>query len=344
VKVRRILFILIAVVLLVGVIGCATPKETAKDPTQETPTQETPTQEAPKKIVDVNIGTGPSGGVYHSIGILFAEVINKELSNFRSHAEPSGAGTDNTKRMTLGEFDIGLSLSANVMWGAKGIGPFQEVQPVSLLATGHTMPWVLLVRADSNINSWADLKGAKIAGPPQQAVSGWELIDTSLEYYNLSKDDLKQIPPTSNLGDAVDLIRAGDLDGTIWPTPARGVAPFIDLAATTELRWLGMEDDLIKHVLEVYPFMQKVTVPAGTNDGQKESFTAVAEIMQVMIHNDIDEETAYTLTKTLCENFNLIENIMYSGREWTLEQAVSSKNWAPYHPGSIKYYQEVGVW
>lgn len=295
--------------------------------------------------VEIYIGTGPTGGTFHTLGVLFAEIINAE-TNYRAHAEPTDAAVDNIRRMDRGELDLGFTYTANPYWAIRGEEVFEEdgEMDINNLISGHTSPWTLLVRADSDIYSWGDLEGERIYGVPPGGLIGWEIIDMSLEYHGLSRDDLAEIPAVTNLPDAVELIAAGEYDGIVWPYATRGVPAFLDLAATTDVRFVGMEDGQREELLERLEWFDHVTVPAGRQEGQDEDYTTITEVLDIMVRPDLDEEVVYNVTKALGENLHRVTEVMEAGEEWTLEQATFSREVLPYHPGAIRYYEEEGVW
>jgi uncharacterized protein len=65
--------------------------------------------------------------------------------------------------------------------------------------------------------------------------------------------------------------------------------------------------------------------------------------MNVLVRQDLDDQTAYNVTKGITENLD-----KYKAAHRLLEQAVSlqsftEKGLAPFHPGAEKYYREKGL-
>jgi len=53
---------------------------------------------------------------------------------------------------------------------------------------------------------------------------------------------------------------------------------------------------------------------------------------------------AYQIVKTLWEHDKELGAIHVRLKDWTNDRFVSSKATVPYHPGAVKFYQEMGVW
>lgn len=337
---KKLIFLLLATLVLVGsLIGCG-----GEAPAGGNGAEAPAPAPAPAETVHISIGTAPAGGDFYNTGVLIADILNQELTNYRVNAEPTDAAVDNIRRMQRGEMEMGFTYAANVYWAVRGEEIFDEEIPLDILIATTTAPWHLMVRADSGIDSWADLAGKRVAGVPAGGLVGWKIIDRSLEFYGMTRDDLAAMPAVTNLPDMIEEIKAGDFDGIVWPFPVRGAPAFIDLGATTDLKWISMEEDHMDYILEELPFLSKVTIPAGSNEGQPMDFTCVAEITLIMIRPDLDEQVVYEMTEALAKNLHRFEELSVAGREVTLERAVAVKDVLNYHPGAVKYYQEQGVW
>lgn len=295
------------------------------------------------KTVEIKVGTAPSGSVFYALGVKLSEVIPAALPNYKVTAQPTGATVENIRRMSTGELDIAFTYGSNIYWANAGEKVFKEKYPVRVLVGGHLAPWVLLVREDAGITSWKNLKGKRIANAPPGGLIAEEVWATALEYYGLTPKDLATVTKIPNVNETVEQIKNKQLDGLFWPTARGGMAPFIDLARSTKTRWLGFDEEAIKHILAKYPFLVRAEVPVGTNEGQANSYVSVSDRVHIVAMEKMDEEVAYNLTKAIVEN-NRFAEVMPAGSEWTRESAVASKGTLEYHPGAIKYYKEIGIW
>jgi hypothetical protein len=60
--------------------------------------------------------------------------------------------------------------------------------------------------------------------------------------------------------------------------------------------------------------------------------------------DDLSDETAYQAVKAMWENYKDFAPIHVLLKDWIQERFVSKEALIPYHPGTIKFYKEKGVW
>jgi TRAP transporter TAXI family solute receptor len=60
------------------------------------------------------------------------------------------------------------------------------------------------------------------------------------------------------------------------------------------------------------------------------------------VHEDVDEDAVYLITKTMFENLTFLQNIHPATNEMSLDSALGGLP-APLHPGAVRYFQEAGV-
>ncbi len=65
--------------------------------------------------------------------------------------------------------------------------------------------------------------------------------------------------------------------------------------------------------------------------------------MQLIAHADMPDEMAYKLAKAVIENIDCIAGIFAPAKALN-PQWCASKLGNPFHPGSIKYFKDAGIW
>jgi TRAP-type uncharacterized transport system substrate-binding protein len=58
----------------------------------------------------------------------------------------------------------------------------------------------------------------------------------------------------------------------------------------------------------------------------------------------LSDDVAYHITKALWENYKELAPIHPRLKFWTANRFASTRAVVPYHPGSITFYKEKGVW
>lgn len=251
---------------------------------------------------------------------------------------------DNLRRVDRGQLKLGFAYSSNVYWSLRGEEGFEKEFDSRVVITGQQQPWILWAHRDSGINSWGDLKGKRVSGPPAGGVVGWRIIEGSLAYHGLSRDDLAMLIPSTNLNDVAEMIKARQLDALAWPIARGGVGALIDLVTTAPINYVGMEEGQIDYLLEKMPFLKRIQVEPNDFERQPNGFSTVGEFIEIFTMASTPEQEVYDITKTIVENLHTFPELMPAGIEWTPERAIASRELLPYHPGAIRYYKEIGVW
>ena len=137
------------------------------------------------------------------------------------------------------------------------------------------------------------------------------------------------------LSNAVPALKNGQIDGfvTAGSYPAPNV---IEAAASAGARVLSLSDEQIKLSKRT-----RLEIPAGTYAGQSSTITTTSLPVVAFATTDMDDATAYALTKTFWE----AKASMGSAAKWwngvsldMLDNIVTE-----IHPGAVKYYKEVGA-
>ena len=137
------------------------------------------------------------------------------------------------------------------------------------------------------------------------------------------------------LSNAVPALKNGQIDGfvTAGSFPAPNV---IEAAASAGASVISLNDDQVKASKRT-----RLVIPAGTYAGQTEDIVTTSLPVVAFTTSDMDDETAYMLTKTYWEN----KKVLGAAAKWwdgvslqMLENILTD-----IHPGAKKYYNEVGA-
>ncbi len=135
----------------------------------------------------------------------------------------------------------------------------------------------------------------------------------------------------SNAGPA---LKNGQIDGfvTAGSYPAPNV---IEAAAGTGVTVISLTDEQIKMSKRT-----KLVIPAGTYAGQTEDVTTTSLPVVAYTTTQMDDATAYALTKTYWEQ----KANMGKGAPWwnAVDKGLMANIKGKIHPGAVKYYKEAG--
>jgi TRAP transporter TAXI family solute receptor len=267
----------------------------------------------------VSIATGNSTGVYYILGNAYAEQLSTATGGkLKATAAETGASVQNIQQLVAGQYQVAFSLFDTATDAVNGKGAFTSKQPVQAIARIYDNYTHVVVRADSGINSVADMKGKRIStGSPK---SGTEVIANRL-LQSAGLDPAKDITPQRlDLAKSVDGMKDGSIDGLVWsgglPTP--GVTDlFTTLGA--KVRFIDITP-LLPNMQALNPAYQSATIPAASYKTQSDVPTIVVPNV-LLVKEDVDANTACVLTKTLFEKKDELAKANAAAKGLSLDKA-----------------------
>jgi TRAP transporter TAXI family solute receptor len=289
----------------------------------------------------LSIATGGTGGVYYPYGGAMANVLSENLEGIDVTAEVTSASVDNMLFIESGDADIAFVLGDTAYDAVVGNAPFESPIPAVTLATLYNNFTHVVTTEDAGIASIADLAGKRVSvGSPG---SGTEIIaNRMLEAAGLNpEEDIER----EQLGaaESAAAIKDGHIDAYFW-SGGLPTASVTDLGATPNVDLkLVPNGELAALMSEQYgDFYSTATIPGGTYPGQDEDVEVVIVPNVLVVHQDMDEQLAYDITRVIFEHQTDLAAAHPAANDLTLENATRNSPIA-YHPGAMRYYEEQGV-
>lgn len=193
------------------------------------------------------IAGGGANGVYFAYGSELASELSTAL-DVRMTAEETAGSVDNLLRVSSGEALLGFAQGDAAADAVAGEGAFDEPLPVQAVARLYDEYLHIVVRADSEIETVADLAGRTVSLGAEN--SGVNVI--AARVLDAADVDVASITdPQLDLGESIRALESAEIDGFFWvggiPTP--GIAA---LAETTPVRLLSIEQSWVNAVNSRY--------------------------------------------------------------------------------------------
>ena len=178
-------------------------------------------------------------------------------------------------------------------------------------------------------NAWAKAPG------PGRAIGIEDGAREGAKYLKLFGLEGKVSLAEVELSNAVPALKNGQIDGfvTAGSFPAPNV---IEAAASAGATVISLNDEQVRVSKRT-----RLVIPAGTYAGQTSDVVTTSLPVVAFTTTDMDEETAYQLTKTYWEN----KTALGAAAKWwdgvsldMLENILTD-----IHPGAKRYYQEAGA-
>lgn len=195
------------------------------------------------------------------------------------------------------------------------------------------------------MKSISDLIGHRIALNTESSVSG-DLLLYFLKLNGINTDNTKILRVEQSEGER--LFSEGFVD-FIWYnmsykyTFAKNVPPDIPIRQYNVTPFTFKEKDKLREFLSVYPVFYTESMVDVSEDKEAElDEKTFASSTFIACSENMDEETAYTITKAWFENIDYIKIFFPSYNEKTAQVYFQRRIPVPFHPGAIRYFKEIG--
>lgn len=304
-------------------------------------------QQAGAEPIRLTAAAGPVAGTsYVGLGAL-CKLITNAHPDANVNLIP-GSDVSNPMRIQNREVDIACETVCISKAAKDGVVPFKKpVANILSLANLRTDALLnIVVRADSGITSIEQIKEKKIplrVGPGPRGSVTQLALEWVLNEYGITFDDIKSWGGkiyNNNFNDVSDMAKDGQVDMVVWLGPGEAWF-FTELAANVPLRWLSVNDK-VAEVMKEKHMLYSGTLPSTMFKGMMgRDVSTVGTYMSLIVREDMSEDTAYSLTKALCEGR---DDVITACPQWGTFKPENA--WSdmphPLHPGAEKYYREAG--
>ncbi len=292
----------------------------------------------PGQARDLLIGSTSSASSHYGYFVAATRVINENAEGVSATVVETGATVDNLRRLSRQQIDLGL-VTTNIGYQAfNGLNDFEgRPVPTKLLWVYTVAPQNVVMRADAGVARLEDLDGVRlnpgIRGSATEATSEavFAALGIAPEFVSGSTADVVASVKDNRIAGYVKSGVGDKLDGSS-----------LDIGTFTEIAVLDLSDAQIATLRETMPDVGIVSVPAGAGPDIG-AYDTWAFAVAVAARTDLDEETAYRITRAINENlapqaaaFGALDGQNIA--EMTMQQGTF-----PLHPGALRYYRELGL-
>ncbi|HEV7416974.1 MAG TPA: TAXI family TRAP transporter solute-binding subunit, partial [Tianweitania sediminis] len=217
---------------------------------------------------------------------------------------------------------------------------FSDGKVENIRAIGALYPETvqLVVRADSGIEKFEDLKGKSISsGSPGSGQ--WQLLGDLLAAHGMKREDVTE--DYSSFAQSVEKIKDGNLHASLI-TAGLPTSSVTDLANGHAIRVVPLSGPSIAKLQEAQPYYANAVIPAGSYEGVDQDVETLAVRAIWATHAEVPDEIIYAVTKALYENTETLGQVHPMGKQISADKALESVS-VPVHPGAQKYYDEKGI-
>lgn len=291
------------------------------------------------------VGTASAGSTPHILGTAMQQVFAKKFPNGRFEVAVTGGSIENSRLIRRGEAELGIvSITGTAMrnaWHgrnlAKGEKPYRELR--TMMGFVHILGH-LIARKGAGIKTFADIKGKRIGlGSSIRTSALHEAFWRSQGIAWI--DDVEEVPLSSS--DRYRFLAEGRIDAALAWTVGNKLAAIIQqYTSANDAVWVKTDKAALEKAgLTAFPFE-----PGSLPQLDFRNYAPSLTMSALAARNDMPEDQAYTIVKTLHEKIEEIVLLLPAVRAAVENPAVftSSSDPFPYHPGAIRYWKEAGLW
>jgi len=293
----------------------------------------------------VSIGTGGVTGVYYPTGGAICRLVNKnrKKTGIRCSVESTGGSVFNINAIRQGELEMGVAQSDWQYHAYNGTSKFKDAgafKKLRAVFSVHAEPGTLIVRADSGIKNFSDLKGKRVnvGEPGSGTVATYGVIEAA---FGMKRSDLKLASelksseaPAALCDNKIDafFILVGHPAGMVKETTTTCAAKIANIHGPAVDKLVGDNS-----------FYRYASVPAGMYTGNPEAAKTMGVGATFVSSSDVPEAVIYEVVKAVFENFDDFKKLHPAFKNLKKTEMVSASLSAPLHDGAMKYYKEAGL-
>ena len=284
----------------------------------------------------ITIGTGSQGGTYFTFGSGFAAAVS-EVTGKNANVEITGGPVQNVTLVQTGDHQMGfvtMGPAFDAFSGKSELMPGVEHTDIRALFPMYQTPLQAAALASSGIADFSQLAGKRVGIGPAggTAATYWPRLFAAM--------DMEVTTSNAGANDSVGQLKDGLIDVFAF---AAGIptGAFSQLAIENDTVFLSLTEEQLATFLEAEPGMSAFTIPANTYEDQPEDLQSVSLWNFAIAHKDMEEETAYQITKLAMENHEQMLTFHAAAREM-LPENVGANTFMTFHPGAVRWFEENG--
>ncbi|TCP57019.1 hypothetical protein EV191_101971 [Tamaricihabitans halophyticus] len=293
----------------------------------------------PNIVVWTTYGTGTS--TYADLASVANAVTSNDGANIRIVTSDTAIGRmiplrEDKAHMARTGDEYMFAFEAEHEFASEDWGP-QDVQVVWTPVAPHG----LLVRDDSGIDSFADLRGKnfpRITANP--SVNG--KLTAYLAYGGLTWADVN--PVDIGYGDQAAALQAGQLDVLFQQVYGSSL---YELESAFAVRWLSMDDRSPERIDEVQRIAPSVEIDEfsgapGQQDGETD--WGMVYTVPVVTYADADQRMVAETINAIHRNYRSYRDATATTEDWSFERIQKAPKTVPFHPALVRFLRERGEW
>lgn len=280
-----------------------------------------------------SIATGSPSGLYYPFGGGLAAMWSDSHPDINMKAEVTNGSVTNLIQVHKGESEVGISQGDALRDALAGAGRYPQPLELAVLFALYPNLVHVIVPADSDIRSIADLRGKRVSiGAPGSG--NMVTADKVLGTLGVTREDIS--PYFLSYTETANALRDGTVDAGFL-VGGIGVAVVVELALTRDIRLIPFTDAEMQKLHTAFPAYSAFDVPAGLYKNVDAPVQTVSLWNFLVVRRDMPDALAETLVKTAMEQPDRLRRIAYPARYTTADNTLRYGR-DMLHPAALSYF------
>jgi uncharacterized protein len=282
----------------------------------------------------MTLATATIGGAYYPMGQAMSSIINRYVTDISVTPEVTNGAVENPRLVGDGNTDFGITNANTAYFAFNGQKPYnKKIENLAAIGNLHPSVFQIVVLNRSNIKSFADLKGKKVAVGPAGGGT-LPILQSIFEEYGMKMDDIQAnyLPYSDGFTQLTD----NNLDAAV-ALGGYPMAAVMEAGTTQRVRLIVLEGGRFDSLLKKYPYYTKIVVP-------KDVYKQERDIPCVGINNifitkkTLDAKVVYDVSKAIYTHLDELIAAFDTAKQ--IDRQSLSQTPIPLHPGAKKYFDE----
>lgn len=292
----------------------------------------------------VEIVTLPSGSVAHGAAVALAGVVGHK-SSIKLIAAGYGGPQVLVPLVDEGKAAFTLLNTNDVASAMAGAAPAykQRHQNLRLISNGYRNAIGIVVRADSDIRTPADLKGKRVTGVFSAHKTCAKLASATIANAGLTWDDVKVVPVTSTVP-SIRALAEGRADAALCG--AIGMAVIKEVNAQVPVRFVSLNasPDAEERAQAVFTGGRIAKAAKGSDEAIREDTNMFEYDFYLVGGKQLPDELVTGILEVIWDSHQDLVEANRTFRDWTQDRMATDNMSIPYHPAAIAFFKDKGVW
>ena len=284
---------------------------------------------------ELRMGTASLGGAFYPIGQSISNLVNEHAGgDITMVPVVTGGSVQNPRLIGDGEVEIAITNNNLAALAVKGAGPYKSgAIDIKAVAALHPSVLHMVVMDDSDIQTFADIKGKRVAiGPAGGGTLGF--MNFLLPLHDMTMDDIT--PSFLSYSDGFSQLTDGNIDAAFALSgyPAGAV---MQASAGQKLRFIKFEADKLQAALDDNSAYVSVDIPAEVY-GTDNMATVIGVDNMLIVPSTADADVVERVVAAMFDNLDEFKAENANAKQ--IDPAKSMSLSIPLHEGAAKYFNQ----